>query len=101
MTSCFDKIKGGFAMGGALGLGVGSFLAPIASWRAGLRGRPLLRNTAQQMLTFGIQTCEYVNAVCLGILFGMFLAVGTGIRCEAQSQQSLEQHKKVAPSSTP
>ena len=33
MSSCFEKIQGGFAMGGALGLAVGSLFTPAASWR--------------------------------------------------------------------
>eukprot|EP00045_Choanoeca_perplexa_P023183 m.12559 g.12559 ORF g.12559 m.12559 type:complete len:94 (+) comp9978_c0_seq2:190-471(+) len=67
--SCFDQVKGGFVLGGALGLGAGGVYGSAACLMQGYRGRKLLRGTAMQMLTFGAT-------------FGFFLAVGTGIRCE-------------------
>ncbi|EDQ84210.1 uncharacterized protein MONBRDRAFT_30500 [Monosiga brevicollis MX1] len=86
MTTCFDQVKGGFVVGGALGLAAGGVYGTLTCMSAGYRGRKLLRGTALQMLTFGAT-------------FGFFLAVGTGIRCEeatpAQPLPLALQHRRA------
>ena len=67
-VSCFDKIKYGVMIGGAVGVSVGAIFGTMAGIRYGLRGRELLSNLAKVML----QT---------GGTFGVFMGIGSAIRC--------------------
>ena len=65
---CFDRIKFGFLLGATVGASVGALYGAYAGIRFGLRGRELFSNLGKAIL----QT---------GGTFGVFMAVGSGIRC--------------------
>jgi len=66
--SCWDKIKLGFMMGAAVGAGSGLLFGGFSIWRLGLRGRDAWYTLGR---TIGAS----------GGTFGLFMAVGSGIRC--------------------
>lgn len=66
--TCFDRIKFGAMIGFAVGVSTGAIFGTFTGLRYGLRGRELLSQLAKVML----QT---------GGTFGMFMAIGSGIRC--------------------
>ena len=66
--SCFDRIKFGAMIGFAVGVSTGAIFGTFAGIRYGLRGRELLTQLGKTML----QT---------GGTFGVFMAIGSGIRC--------------------
>eukprot|EP00056_Hartaetosiga_gracilis_P014453 m.240619 g.240619 ORF g.240619 m.240619 type:complete len:86 (+) comp15562_c0_seq1:36-293(+) len=70
---CVNQIVSGFSMGGVLGLGIGSIFSPIQAFTYGLKGREALRHCGKQTFMFGV-------------MFGMVVAVGSGIRCEPKQQ---------------
>lgn len=67
-ASCFDRIKFGMMIGGAVGLSVGAIFGTGAGIRYGLRGRELLTNLGKVMLQSGGT-------------FAVFMGVGSAIRC--------------------
>ncbi len=67
-VSCFDKIKYGAMIGGAVGLSIGAIFGTVAGIKYGLRGRELITNLGKVM----IQT---------GGTFGTFMGIGSAIRC--------------------
>lgn len=66
--SCFDKVKMGFFMGFGIGMTTGFLLGGFQAFRYGLRGRELIGVLAKSMGQAGGS-------------FGVFMAVGTGLRC--------------------
>ncbi|THD24694.1 Reactive oxygen species modulator [Fasciola hepatica] len=66
--SCFDRIKYGFMMGFCVGVASGAIFGGFSCLRFGLRGRELLQTVGKGMIQGGGT-------------FGMFMAVGTAIRC--------------------
>ena len=66
--SCFERIKYGAMIGFAVGLSTGAIFGTFGGIRYGLRGRELLTLLGKTML----QT---------GGTFGVFMAIGSGIRC--------------------
>eukprot|EP00053_Salpingoeca_punica_P001802 m.34957 g.34957 ORF g.34957 m.34957 type:complete len:90 (+) comp11223_c0_seq1:36-305(+) len=67
-----ERLKAGFAMGATIGLSVGAMFSSVMNFRAGLRGRHLLRGTAQ-------------NTLLSGLMFGMVLAIGMVVRAEERA----------------
>jgi hypothetical protein len=65
---CFDRVKFGFMLGATVGASVGALFGAGAGIRYGLRGRELFTNLGKAIL----QT---------GGTFGVFMAVGSAIRC--------------------
>lgn len=65
---CLDRIKFGFLIGAAVGASVGALYGGYAGIRYGLRGRELVR---------GLGTAIAQS----GGTFGVFLAIGSAIRC--------------------
>ena len=66
--TCFDRIKYGVMIGFAVGMSTGAIFGTVAGIRYGLRGRELLTQLGKVML----QT---------GGTFGVFMGVGSAIRC--------------------
>ena len=66
--SCFDKVKTGFMMGFMIGMSTGFIFGGFQSFRYGLRGRELFNVLGKSMLQAGGS-------------FGVFMSVGTGLRC--------------------
>lgn len=66
--SCFDKIKMGFGMGFVIGASTGFLFGGFQAFRYGLRGRELVTTLVKSMGQAGGS-------------FGVFMAVGTALRC--------------------
>ncbi|KRY23659.1 T-complex protein 1 subunit alpha [Trichinella patagoniensis] len=66
--NCFDQIKVGLIMGGAVGAAVGVIFGGVSALSMGLRGRELLRQLGKVMVTSSGS-------------FGLFMAVGSALRC--------------------
>nr|KAG5698612.1 hypothetical protein BaRGS_027123 [Batillaria attramentaria] len=66
--SCFDKVKLGFMMGFCVGMASGALFGGFSALRYGLRGRELLQTVGKTMVQGGGT-------------FGVFMGIGTGIRC--------------------
>ncbi|KRY71499.1 T-complex protein 1 subunit alpha, partial [Trichinella pseudospiralis] len=66
--NCFDQIKVGLVMGGAVGAAVGVIFGGVSALSMGLRGRELLRQLGKVMATSSGS-------------FGLFMAVGSALRC--------------------
>uniref|UniRef100_A0A8C4N230 Reactive oxygen species modulator 1 n=1 Tax=Eptatretus burgeri TaxID=7764 RepID=A0A8C4N230_EPTBU len=66
--SCFDRVKMGFMMGFAVGMGAGALFGTFSALRMGMRGRELIGGIGKTMLNSGGT-------------FGTFMAIGMGIRC--------------------
>ena len=66
--SCFDKVKMGFAMGFTIGMTTGLLFGGFQAFRFGLRGRELVTTLAKSMGQAGGS-------------FGVFMSVGTALRC--------------------
>ncbi|PAA63347.1 hypothetical protein BOX15_Mlig015874g1, partial [Macrostomum lignano] len=66
--SCFDRVKLGFLMGFSVGVGGGLIFGTFGGLRMGYRGRELVRLVGSRMLQGGGS-------------FGLFLSIGTLIRC--------------------
>ncbi|KAF5401155.1 Mitochondrial reactive oxygen species modulator 1 [Paragonimus heterotremus] len=66
--SCFDRMKFGFMMGFCVGVATGAIFGGFSCLRFGLRGRELVQTVGKGMLQGGGT-------------FGLFMAVGTAIRC--------------------
>lgn len=66
--TCFERMKMGFKIGFCIGLASGGLLGGLTALRCGMRGRELFQNVGKGM----VQT---------GGSFGMFMAIGNGIRC--------------------
>lgn len=67
-VSCWSKVKTGFVMGATLGAGVGFLFGSFVAIRGGLRGKKLINELGNTMLSSGGT-------------FGTFLAIGSAIRC--------------------
>ena len=67
-VSCFDRVKMGFMIGFAVGMSAAGLFGTYAALRAGLRGRELMGLVGKSMLQGGGT-------------FGVFMSVGTAIRC--------------------
>lgn len=65
---CFDRIKFGFLLGAGVGVGLGAMYGSFYALRHGVRGKDLFRLVGSTVT----QT---------GGTFGVFMAVGSGIRC--------------------
>ncbi|OPL20607.1 reactive oxygen species modulator 1-like [Mytilus galloprovincialis] len=65
---CFDKMKMGFTMGFCVGLASGALFGGFSALRMGLRGRELIQTVGKTMVQGGGT-------------FGVFMSIGTGIRC--------------------
>ncbi|VDN99478.1 unnamed protein product [Rodentolepis nana] len=66
--SCFQRMKMGFFMGFCVGMATGAIFGGFSCLRYGLRGRELIQNVGKGMIQGGGS-------------FGMFMAIGTAIRC--------------------
>ncbi|XP_077990178.1 reactive oxygen species modulator 1-like [Glandiceps talaboti] len=66
--SCWDRIKMGFMLGFAVGMGSGAIFGGFSALRYGVRGRELLGTVGKTMVSGGGT-------------FGLFMAIGSGIRC--------------------
>ncbi|XP_043665690.1 reactive oxygen species modulator 1 [Vespula pensylvanica] len=66
--SCWDRITMGFTMGFCVGMTSGAILTGFAAFRYGLRGRELIGHLGKSMVQGGGT-------------FGVFMAIGMGIRC--------------------
>ena len=66
--SCFDKVKMGFMMGFGIGMSTGLLFGGFQAFRLGLRGRELYSTLGKSMGQAGGS-------------FGLFMAVGTALRC--------------------
>ncbi|VDD75083.1 unnamed protein product [Mesocestoides corti] len=68
--SCFQRMKMGFFMGFCVGMATGAIFGGFMyfPFRHGLRGRELIQTVGKGMIQGGGT-------------FGMFMAIGTGIRC--------------------
>ena len=66
--SCFDKVKMGFMMGFAIGMSTGFLFGGFQALRFGLRGRELVTTLGKSMGSAGGS-------------FGVFMSVGTALRC--------------------
>jgi hypothetical protein len=66
--SCFDKMKMGFFMGFVIGMSTGFVFGGFQAFRYGLRGRELVTTLAKAMGQAGGS-------------FGVFMSVGTALRC--------------------
>ncbi|WP_395241797.1 MGR2/ROMO1 family protein, partial [Salmonella sp. s51933] len=67
-VSCFDRVKMGFMIGCAVGMSAAGLFGTYAALRAGLRGRELMGMIGKTMAQGGGT-------------FGVFMSVGTAIRC--------------------
>lgn len=66
--TCFDKVKMGFTMGFCVGLASGAIFGGFSALRYGLRGRELIQTVGKTMIQGGGT-------------FGIFMGIGTGLRC--------------------
>ncbi|CAH3015449.1 unnamed protein product [Porites evermanni] len=66
--SCFDRVKVGFMMGFAIGMSSAALFGTYSALKYGLRGRELVSSIGKIMLQGGGT-------------FGVFMSVGTAIRC--------------------
>jgi len=66
--SCFDRVKVGFLMGFAIGMSSAALFGTYSALKYGLRGRELVTSIGKIMLQGGGT-------------FGVFMSVGTAIRC--------------------
>ncbi|KAI4504493.1 hypothetical protein M0802_000043 [Mischocyttarus mexicanus] len=66
--SCWDKIRLGFTMGFCVGMASGAILTGFSAFRYRLRGRELITELGKSMVQGGGT-------------FGVFMAIGMGIRC--------------------
>jgi hypothetical protein len=66
--TCFEKVKTGFMMGFMIGCSTGFLFGGFQSFRYGLRGRELVSTLAKAMGQAGGS-------------FGVFMSVGTALRC--------------------
>ena len=66
--TCFDRVKMGFMMGMCVGMASGALFGGFSALRYGIRGRELISQVGRVMVQGGGT-------------FGMFMAIGTGIRC--------------------
>ncbi|KAK2549494.1 Reactive oxygen species modulator 1 [Acropora cervicornis] len=66
--SCFDRVKVGFMMGFAIGMSSAALFGTYSAFKYGLRGRELVSSIGKIMLQGGGT-------------FGVFMSVGTAIRC--------------------
>ncbi|KAL5968649.1 Reactive oxygen specie modulator 1 [Taenia solium] len=66
--SCFQRVKVGFLMGFCVGVATGAIFGGFSCLRYGLRGRELIQTVGKGMIQGGGT-------------FGMFMAIGTAIRC--------------------
>ncbi|CAH8591297.1 unnamed protein product [Schistosoma guineensis] len=66
--SCLAKVKFGFLMGFCVGVATGAIFGGFNCLRYGLRGRELIQTVGKGMFQGGGT-------------FGMFMAIGTAIRC--------------------
>ena len=66
--TCFDRVKYGAMIGFAIGISTGALFGTFTGIRYGLRGRELLTQLGKVMLQSGGS-------------FGVFLAIGSAIRC--------------------
>ncbi|XP_068711958.1 reactive oxygen species modulator 1-like [Montipora capricornis] len=66
--SCFDRVKIGFMMGFAIGMSSAALFGTYSAFKYGLRGRELVNSIGKIMLQGGGT-------------FGVFMSVGTAIRC--------------------
>ena len=65
---CIDKILVGFVIGSTVGASVGALYGGFFGLRFGLRGRELFTNLGKAIIQSGGT-------------FGVFMAVGSGLRC--------------------
>lgn len=66
--SCFDRVKVGFMIGFAVGMSSAALFGTYSAFKYGLRGRELVTSIGKIMLQGGGT-------------FGVFMSVGTAIRC--------------------
>ncbi|VEL25895.1 unnamed protein product [Protopolystoma xenopodis] len=66
--SCFNRMKLGFMMGFCVGMASGAIFGGFTCFRLGLRGRELVSTVGRNMLQGGGT-------------FGLFMTIGTAIRC--------------------
>ena len=66
--SCFNKVKMGCLMGFCIGMASGVLFGGFQGLRYGLRGRELVTTVGKSMLNAGGS-------------FGIFMGVGTALRC--------------------
>lgn len=66
--TCFDKVKMGFMMGFSIGMTTGLLFGGFQAFRLGLRGRELFTTLGKSMGQAGGS-------------FGLFMSVGTALRC--------------------
>ncbi|CAH3157967.1 reactive oxygen species modulator 1-like [Pocillopora verrucosa] len=66
--SCFDRVKVGFMIGFAIGMSSAALFGTYSAFKYGLRGRELVSSVGKIMLQGGGT-------------FGVFMSVGTAIRC--------------------
>ncbi|KAL9982239.1 hypothetical protein ACROYT_G004264 [Oculina patagonica] len=66
--SCFDRVKVGFMIGFAVGMSSAALFGTYSALKYGLRGRELVTSIGKIMLQGGGT-------------FGVFMSVGTAIRC--------------------
>eukprot|EP00794_Sanderia_malayensis_P003989 gene3989-4540_t len=66
--SCFDRVKLGFGIGFAVGMSSAALFGTYSALRMGLRGRELMSSVGKIMLQGGGT-------------FGVFMGIGTAIRC--------------------
>ncbi|KAJ7385504.1 Reactive oxygen species modulator 1 [Desmophyllum pertusum] len=66
--SCFDRVKVGFMIGFAVGMSSAALFGTYSALKYGLRGRELVSSIGKIMLQGGGT-------------FGVFMSVGTAIRC--------------------
>ncbi|KXJ18388.1 Reactive oxygen species modulator 1 [Exaiptasia diaphana] len=66
--SCFDRVKVGFMIGFAVGMSSAGLFGMYSALKMGLRGRELISSVGKIMVQGGGT-------------FGVFMSVGTAIRC--------------------
>ncbi|XP_015189166.1 PREDICTED: reactive oxygen species modulator 1 [Polistes dominula] len=67
-ASCWDRVKMGFTMGFCVGMASAAILTGFSAVRYRLRGRELITQLGKSMVQGGGT-------------FGVFMAIGMGIRC--------------------
>ena len=77
MSNCFQRVKYGAMIGGAIGVSIGALFGSYAGIRYGLRGRELVNQLGKAVL----QT---------GGTFGAFMAIGSALRCWRTLNWSIE-----------
>ena len=68
VSNCFERVKYGMVIGGAIGISIGALFGSYAGIRYGLRGRELVNQLGKAVL----QT---------GGTFGVFMGIGSALRC--------------------